>query len=38
MLVPLTQKCRFWTLEGLIAIQNVPLHLPEIKELSIDEK
>jgi aromatic ring hydroxylase len=38
MLVPLTQKRRFRALAGLIARQKIPLHLPEIKELSNDEK
>jgi hypothetical protein len=38
MLVPLTQKCRFKALVGLVARQEVPLNLPEIKELSNDEK
>jgi hypothetical protein len=36
--VPLTQKRRFRALAGLVARQKVPLHLPEIKELSNDEK
>jgi hypothetical protein len=36
--VPLTQKHRFRTPAGLIARQKIPLHLLEIKELSIDEK
>jgi hypothetical protein len=38
MLVPLTQKRRFRVLVGLIARQKIPLNLPEIKELSNDEK
>jgi hypothetical protein len=38
MSVPLTQKSRFRALAGLVARQKKPLHLPEIKELSNDEK
>jgi hypothetical protein len=38
MPVPLTQKRMFKTLAGLIARQKIPLNLPEIKELSNDEK
>jgi hypothetical protein len=38
MLVPVTQKRRFRALAGLIARQKIPLNLPEIKELSNDEK
>jgi hypothetical protein len=38
MLVPLTQKRRFRVLAGLVARQKIPLNLPEIKELSNDEK
>jgi hypothetical protein len=38
MLVTLTQKRRFRALAGLIARQKIPLNLPEIKELSNDEK
>jgi hypothetical protein len=38
MLVPLTQKRRFRVLAGLVAKQKIPLHLPEIKEQSNDEK
>jgi predicted nuclease with RNAse H fold len=38
MPVPLTQNCRFRALEGLAARQKIPLHLPEFKELSNDEK
>jgi hypothetical protein len=38
MPVPLTQKCRFRALAGLIARQKIPLNLPKIKELSNDEK
>jgi hypothetical protein len=38
MPVPLTQKRRFKALAGLVATQNIPLNLPEIKELSNDEK
>jgi hypothetical protein len=38
MSVPLTQKCRFRVLVGLVARQKIPLNLPEIKELSNDEK
>jgi hypothetical protein len=38
MPVPLTQKCRFRALVGLIARQEIPLNLPEIKELSNDKK
>jgi hypothetical protein len=38
MLVPLTQKQRFRVLAGLIARQKIPLNLPDIKELSNDEK
>jgi hypothetical protein len=38
MPVPLTQKRRFRVLAGLVARQNIHLHLPEFKELSSDEK
>jgi hypothetical protein len=38
MLVPLTQKRMFRVLGGLVARQEIPLNLPEIKELSNDEK
>jgi hypothetical protein len=38
MLVPLTQKRWLRALAGLVARQKILLHLPEIKELSIDEK
>jgi predicted nuclease with RNAse H fold len=38
MPVPLTQKRRFRALAGLVARQKIPLNLPEIKELSNDEK
>jgi hypothetical protein len=38
MLVPLTQKRRFRALAGLVARQKIPLNLPEIKELSNEEK
>jgi hypothetical protein len=38
MPVPLTQKCRFRAPAGLVARQKIPLNLPEIKELSNDEK
>jgi hypothetical protein len=38
MPVPSTQKRRFRALAGLVARQKVPLNLPEIKELSNDEK
>jgi hypothetical protein len=38
MPVPLTQKRRFKALAGLIARKKIPLHLPEFKELSNDEK
>jgi hypothetical protein len=38
MPVPLTQKCRFEALAGLVARQKIPSHLPEIKELRNDEK
>jgi hypothetical protein len=38
MLVPLTQKRRFRALARLVARQVIPLKLPEIKELSNDEK
>jgi hypothetical protein len=38
MPVPLTQNCRFRALAGLAARQKIPLHLPEFKELSNDEK
>jgi hypothetical protein len=38
MLVLLTQKRRFKALAGLVARQKIPLNLPEIKELSNDEK
>jgi hypothetical protein len=38
MPVPLTQKRRFRVLAGLIARQKIPLNLPEIRELSNDEK
>jgi hypothetical protein len=37
MLVPLTQKCRFRVLAGLVARQKIPLNLSEIKEQSNDE-
>jgi hypothetical protein len=36
--VPLTQKCRFMVHAGLVARQNIPLNLLEIKEISNDEK
>jgi hypothetical protein len=38
MPVPLTQKRRFRALAALVARQKIPLNLPEIKELSNDEK
>jgi hypothetical protein len=38
MPAPLTQKRRFMALTGLVARQKIPLNLPEIKELSNDEK
>jgi hypothetical protein len=38
MPVPLTQKRRFWALARLVARLKIPLNLPEIKELSNDEK
>jgi hypothetical protein len=38
MPVPLTQKRRFRALARLVARQKIPLHLPEFKELSNDEK
>jgi hypothetical protein len=38
MRVPLTQKRRFRALAGLVTRQKIPLNLPEIKELSNDEK
>jgi hypothetical protein len=38
MPVPLTQKRRFMAFVGLVASQKIPLNLPEIKELSNDEK
>jgi hypothetical protein len=38
MPVPLTQKRRFRALAGLVARQKIPLNLPEIKELSNEEK
>jgi hypothetical protein len=38
MPVPLTQKRRFRVLAGFVARQKIPLHLPEFKELSNDEK
>jgi hypothetical protein len=38
MPIPLTQKCRSRALAGLVARQKIPLNLPEIKELSNDEK
>jgi hypothetical protein len=38
MSIPLTQKCRFRALAGLVARQKIPLHLPKIRELSIDKK
>jgi hypothetical protein len=38
MPVPLTQKCRFRALAGLVARQKIHLNLPEIKEPSNDEK
>jgi hypothetical protein len=38
MLVLLSQKRRFKALAGLVARQKIPLNLPEIKELSNDEK
>jgi hypothetical protein len=38
MSVPLTQKRGFRALAGLVARQKIPLNLPEIKELSNDEK
>jgi hypothetical protein len=36
MPVPLTQKSKFRALAGFVARQNIPLNLPEIKELSND--
>jgi hypothetical protein len=38
MPVPLTQKCRFRALVVLIARQKIPLHLPEMKKLSDEQK
>jgi hypothetical protein len=38
MSVPKYQKRRFRVLAGLVAIQKIPLNLPEIKELSNNEK
>jgi hypothetical protein len=38
MPVTLTQKRRFSALAGLVARQKIPLNLPEIKDLSNDEK
>jgi hypothetical protein len=38
MSVPLTQKCSFRALAGLVAKQKIPLNLPEIEELINDEK
>jgi hypothetical protein len=38
MPVPLSQNRRFKALAGLVARQKIPLHLPEFKELSNDEK
>jgi predicted nuclease with RNAse H fold len=38
MPVPLTQKRRFRALARLVVRQKMPLNLPEIKELSNDEK
>jgi hypothetical protein len=38
MSVPLTQKRRFRAFAGLVARHKIPLHLPEFKELSNDEK
>jgi hypothetical protein len=38
MTVPLTQKRRFRVLAGLVARQKIHLNLPEIEELSNDEK
>jgi hypothetical protein len=38
MPIPLTQKRRFRALAGLVARHKIPLNLPEIKELSNDEK
>jgi hypothetical protein len=38
MPVPLIQKRRFRALAGLVARKKIPLNLPEIKELSNDEK
>jgi hypothetical protein len=38
MPVPLTEKCRFRALARLVARQKIPLNLPELKELSSDEK
>jgi hypothetical protein len=38
MPVPLTQKCKFKALAGLVASTKIPLHLPENKELSNDGK
>jgi hypothetical protein len=38
MPIPLTQKCRFRALAGLVARQKILLNLPEIKELNNDDK
>jgi predicted nuclease with RNAse H fold len=38
MPVPLTQNRKFRALAGIVARQKLPLNLPEIKELSNDEK
>jgi hypothetical protein len=38
MPIPLTQKGRFWVLARLVSRHKIPLNLPEIKELSNDEK
>jgi hypothetical protein len=38
MPVPFTPERRFRALAGLVARQKIPLNLPEIKELSNDEK
>jgi hypothetical protein len=38
MPVPLTQKCRFRALAGLVARQKIHLNFPEIRELSNNEK
>jgi hypothetical protein len=38
MPLPLSQKCRFRALAGIVARQKIPLNLPEIKQLSNDEK